>query len=347
MKPIILIPSYNPDKSLPETIELLRGQGFGRFVVVNDGSRAQDAPIFEQVADMPGVHLLRHAVNMGKGRGMKTGFNYILGRFPGAGAIVCDADGQHPADSVADVAAAMEQEPGALVLGVRRFRENKQMPKANYLGNQITRMVFFLISGMRYADTQCGLRGYPAQVMEKLITIPGERFEYENTMLLAVRSRGIPVVQVGMPAVYQPEGEYTSHFNKVRDSVRIYKMLLAYAALPIFAGLAGFAVFLLLLLALTGGSALGAGIAALAGYLAGWLILLFTIEQKGRALLPVLALCFLTAAWYMFFDWLLGPHPVGAWWLAAPVTAAVHYWLYLKLHERPMVPNKRLDKDPS
>ena len=64
-KPIILIPSYNPDGTLPETIGLLREKGFERFVIVNDGSQAGCAPIFEQVADLPGVHLLTHAVNMG------------------------------------------------------------------------------------------------------------------------------------------------------------------------------------------------------------------------------------------------------------------------------------------
>ena len=45
-KPIILIPSYNPDGTLPETIGLLREKGFERFVIVNDGSQAGCAPIF-------------------------------------------------------------------------------------------------------------------------------------------------------------------------------------------------------------------------------------------------------------------------------------------------------------
>lgn len=101
-KPIILIPSYNPDGTLPETISLLREKGFERFVIVNDGSRPSVRPSLSRWPTCLAVHLLTHAVNMGKGRAMKTGFNYILWRFPGAGCIVCDADGQHPADSVAD-----------------------------------------------------------------------------------------------------------------------------------------------------------------------------------------------------------------------------------------------------
>ena len=68
------------------------------------------------------------------------------------------------------------------------------MPKANFLGNQITRLVFFLLTGMRYADTQCGLRGYPASVMARIMACKGERFEYENTMLLDVRRLSIPIV---------------------------------------------------------------------------------------------------------------------------------------------------------
>lgn len=343
-KPIILIPSYNPDGTLPETIGLLREKGFERFVIVNDGSRAECAPIFEQVADLPGVHLLTHAVNMGKGRAMKTGFNYILWRFPGSGCIVCDADGQHPADSVADVAQAMEAYPQAMVLGVRRFRENKDMPKANLMGNQITRFVFFLLCGMRYADTQCGLRGYPASVMAKIMNSAGERFEFENTMLLDVRRLAIPVAQVGMPAVYQEEGKYTSHFNKVKDSIRIYKLLLGRALLPLFAALVAFALFLVLVTEVPGLQVGGVHLGAPVGYLAGWILLLPSLQQRGKGILAALGVTLGGGAWYALFVWLLPAHPVGAWWLAAPVVAAASYACYLRLHEGPAPANIRLDR---
>lgn len=346
-KPIILIPSYNPDNTLKETIEILQKRGFSRIVVVNDGSKAECAPYFEEVTDMPGVHFLVHAVNQGKGRAMKTGFNYILWRFPGAGCIVCDADGQHPADSVEDVAKAMSENADAMVLGVRRFTENKDMPRANFLGNQITRLVFFLLTGMRYADTQCGLRGYPASVMKQIMACRGERFEFENTMLLDVRSLSIPIVQVGMPAIYQEEGKYVSHFNKVRDSIRIYKLLLSHALLPLIAAFFAFALMLLLVLAVPGLTVGGIHLGAPLGYLMGWLLMACAVPKKrrGQGILAALGVTLGSGALYALLSLWLPAHPVACWWIAAPVVAWISYAVWLYLHDGPVPANKRLDKE--
>ena len=344
-RPIILIPSYNPDEALPETVARLRAEGFEQFVIVDDGSRTDCTPVFEEVCGIPGVHLLKHAVNLGKGRGMKTGFNYIFRTFPGAGCIVCDADGQHPVESACDVADAMDRYPDALVLGVRRFTENKKMPKANLVGNQLTRATFFLLSGIRYADTQCGLRGYPAGVMEKILTCQGERFEYENTMLMETRRLGIRIVQVGMPAIYQEEGKYKSHFNKLKDSVRIYKVLLAYAAQPMLCAAATFAVFLVLLYLLPDGYLWNLSAAA-AGYLLGWLTLVPGIGKRktGWAFLAAAGLSAGYTGVFALLSLGLPSAPAGCWWILALPTAVLTYTVWLRLREGPLPENIRLDR---
>ena len=113
----------------------------------------------------------------------------------------------------------------------------------------------------------------------------GERFEFENTMLLDVRRLAIPVAQVGMPAVYQEEGKYTSHFNKVKDSIRIYKLLLGRALLPLFAALVAFALFLALVTQVPGLQVGGVHLGAPIGYLAGWILLLPSLQQRGKGIL--------------------------------------------------------------
>jgi len=344
MKPVILIPSYNPDQRLLDTLQLLGEHGYTRIVVVDDGSKSECLPIFQAVTDLPGVHLLRHAVNMGKGRAMKTGFNAILARFSGSSCIVCDADGQHPVESINDVADAMEKHADALVLGVRRFSENKDMPRANYLGNQITRFMFRIISGMSYMDTQCGLRGYPASVMAKIMNIPGERFEYENTMLLAARRLNLPIVQVGMPAVYQKEGEYSSHFNKVRDSVRIYKMLLAHALPALIAAGFGFLAFMWMLYLMPAGTHPGMywgcfPVAALISYALSWLIQWISLCNKKKWLLPSLGMAILSFLLYGLVLLLLPTHPVYAWFIAAIPEAVINYAVYLRLRDGKLPPN--------
>lgn len=232
-----VIPSYRPDVRLIETIQSLRAVGFTHIFVVNDGSGADYDVYFEQAAAQPGVVLLRHAINMGKGRAMKTGFCAVLEQQPGCPAVVVDGDGQHPAPTAMQAVELAAAHPDALILGCRRFLHQKSMPLPNLIGNLLTRAAFFLLTGIAFSDTQCGLRAYPPAVMRRICEVSGERFELENNTLLAVRRQRIPVVEFGMEVVYAPKGSYVTTFRKAADSARIARALLDFACIPLLLGL--------------------------------------------------------------------------------------------------------------
>src|ERR1700722_15389741 len=84
----VLIPAWEPDGSIASLTQSLILLGFGAVVLVDDGSSSACAVLFEHLATLPGVHLVRHAVNLGKGRALKTGFNYCLLQLPEFEAVV-------------------------------------------------------------------------------------------------------------------------------------------------------------------------------------------------------------------------------------------------------------------
>lgn len=330
MKPIILIPAYNPDGKLMPFVEALRAAGYERLVIVNDGSKPECAAIFDALADLPGVYVLHHAINLGKGRALKTAFNFVLQRLPQyPGVITCDADGQHPVAAVNTVAEGMARHPDCYVLGVRQFFKASNVPGPNLAGNTITRLVFFLLTGMRYGDTQCGLRGYPRAAMQQFVTSYGERFEFENQTLLDVRSKSIPVAQAPMDAVYLGKNE-TSHFNRRLDPFRIYGTLLRFALPAIVCAIGSFLLFLLALdWAPQGPSTAYCAAAQLVTSL-----LLSLSLPKPRAWKPWLMCAVLTAlgtGFYALFHLVCHLPPVGAWWLMAVPMAPLSYSLYLHL----------------
>ena len=47
------------------------------LLVIDDGSGEEFAPIFAKAAQMPGVTLLRHSVNRGKGAALKTALTFF------------------------------------------------------------------------------------------------------------------------------------------------------------------------------------------------------------------------------------------------------------------------------
>ncbi|MDD4797132.1 MAG: glycosyltransferase family 2 protein [Eubacteriales bacterium] len=325
MNMVVLIPSYKPDEMLCQTVRALRQAGFPYIYVVNDGSPAEHMSFFDQ-ARSEGCVVLHHAVNMGKGRALRTGFNQILLDHPGCvGVVACDADGQHEASAVLRAAQLQLAHPDCVILGARRFFQAR-VPILNLLGNSITRLVFFLLCGLRFGDTQCGLRSYPLRHMATFAATPGDRFEFENMMLLDLRRRRIGYVEYPMKAVYE-EVKRVTHFNKLVDSVRIYSSLLRFAVLPLFAGLLSALVF---------ASTPRDAVAAFVSLLLGWVPMALSCRRRWLAGATALVLSALGALLLQALTrW--GCSALEAWWLASAALVPVSYtlWLYLRYGRRP------------
>lgn len=222
----VIIPAYRPDQKLIGTLEGLCQAGFTDILVVDDGSGPEFAPIFEQVRTLPGCTVLEHPVNRGKGAALKTAMAYFDRHCPEqAGVVTADADGQHLPWDIAAVAQAM-LDSDQMVLGVRDFSD-PSVPWKSRAGNRITIAVFRLFLGMKISDTQTGLRAIPRRYLALMEGAKGDRYEYETNMLFLMNRRRIPFTEVRIASVYI-ENNRSSHFRVVRDSVRIYGLILKY-----------------------------------------------------------------------------------------------------------------------
>ncbi|MCD8050006.1 MAG: glycosyltransferase family 2 protein, partial [Clostridia bacterium] len=198
---IALIPAYEPVSLLPDVLRTVKDRGF-HIVLVNDGSSEDKKDLFleaEKYADV-----LEHKMNRGKGRALKTGMEYIKLHFPPDCTVVTmDADGQHTAEDAVKVAADAEENPGALILGSRKFTGN--VPLKSLFGNTITRLVYKLSTGHKIYDTQTGLRAFNAALIPTLLNIQGERFEYEMNVLLELARKNIPIRETPIETIYIEE----------------------------------------------------------------------------------------------------------------------------------------------
>ncbi|MEU1762722.1 glycosyltransferase family 2 protein [Micromonospora sp. NPDC005223] len=223
---IVLVPVYRPGDRLPPLVGDLKDALPGADVLVVDDGSGPAADGVLRAARARGATVLRRRVNRGKGVVLRTGFRYAATRHPGRDVVCVDADGQH---SVPDVCRVVERMrvSGAPTLGVRAF--DGEVPARSRFGNAATRVAFRLTTGRDVRDTQTGLRAYPAALLGWLSTIPGDRFEYEMTVLLRLAGAGLPVEQVDIATHYHG-GNSGSHFSALADSVRIYRPLLGFAA---------------------------------------------------------------------------------------------------------------------
>jgi glycosyltransferase involved in cell wall biosynthesis len=160
MKPIVIIPAYNPDDKLLTLVEHLRRMDLP-VVVVNDGSRSESLSIFKSLKSRFQIEIIDHPCNMGKGATLKTGFRYVFENYAeSCGYVTADADSQHAPEDILKVALALKRNPGHFIIGSRNTSA-KNVPWKSMMGNRLTSLVFLLSTGKFCSDTQTGLRGVP------------------------------------------------------------------------------------------------------------------------------------------------------------------------------------------
>ena len=263
---VIVIPSLNPDEKLISLIQNLRNHGFAHILLINDGSRTDCTHYFEEAVHDYGCRLYTHCVNLGKGRALKSAFNLILNEYPDCiGAVTVDSDGQHTIEDTAAVAKALVEHADCLIMGCRNFKEPGIPPRSRF-GNVCTKYAVKLFCGISVSDTQTGLRGLSREFMRRMMTVKGERFEYELNMLIEAKESDTPFYEVPIRTIYIECNE-TSHFNPLLDSIRIYSIFLKF----ILSSLSSFVVDILLFTLL---------IALLRGVLPGYHIVIATVGAR-------------------------------------------------------------------
>lgn len=222
----ILIPSLEPDERLPAYISDLSKNGFGAIIVVDDGSGESFQHIFHEVEEIERAVVLHHDVNHGKGVALKTGYRYILDHLPDVkGVITADADGQHTVADCIRLAGKLEDGEHAVYLGSRDFNLPDIPPKSR-TGNKITSAIFKLLYGVWLPDTQTGLRAFHRDDLEFMLNVSGERYEYEMKVLIACAVSKIRLIPVTIETIYENGKNEGTHFHPIRDSYRIYKVIL-------------------------------------------------------------------------------------------------------------------------
>ena len=221
---IPVIPSLNPDARLIKLVLELIDNGFKKILIVDDGS--EDKIIFDKLREKKEVIVLTHDVNKGKGVALKTAFTFykehLIDKYKG---LVCmDSDGQHLVSDTINVGNAMIKE-NKYTLGTRLFN-TKETPLRNKTGNRITSKVFKRFYGVYIKDTQTGLRAIPNRLIDMMIDIPGDRFEYEMNVLIDLVHNGEKIEEVDIKTVYLPNSNKKSNFKVVEDSYKIYKLML-------------------------------------------------------------------------------------------------------------------------
>ena len=223
MKTAVLLPVYNPDEKFLHLVEELSKRGF-KVVAVNDGSLERCDEFFkraERYADVIG-----YKENKGKGYALKRGFEYIGNNLADEVdyIVTADSDGQHAIEDIERVAKLTRKTDG-IVLGMRDLSE--KIPIKSRIGNDMSKIVYTIVTGVYLRDNQSGLRGFPVRLCMWLQDIPGNKYEFELNVLATAHKEGMKVTGIDIKTIYENNNKNT-HFRPITDTVRIQKSLWSY-----------------------------------------------------------------------------------------------------------------------
>lgn len=243
---VIVIPAYNPEDILIEIVEkTTETMSKVDIVLINDGSEEQYKGVFDKLAHMEHVYIVTHAVNQGKGQALKTGFEFVLQNLSDKKAVITvDADGQHSLEAIRIMTDNFCGDE-TIVLGSRNFvdiNSDVDIPLRSKFGNRMTQWVFNHLCGIKISDTQTGLRLIPVALLPELTKLRGMRYEYETNCLLWCKEKGIGIKEIDIDTIYE-NGNESSHFNPLKDSLKIYSIILKYIFSSLLATLIDYSVF--------------------------------------------------------------------------------------------------------
>lgn len=218
---LVIVPAHDEAESLPVTLDEVRREApWADVLVVDDGS----ADGTGAAARSRGVAVVRHAVNLGVGGALTTGFRWALARGY-AVAVQLDADGQHDAADLERLMAPVRAGVCDVAIGSR------YVGPSGYHASPVRRLGMILFSTLvgvmlrqRITDTTSGYRAYARRVMEAFrddvpVDFPDAPF------LIALARRGFRLKEV--PVTMRPRRAGRSFYTLGKQFYYPYKNLLA------------------------------------------------------------------------------------------------------------------------
>jgi glycosyltransferase involved in cell wall biosynthesis len=218
---LVIVPACNEEESLPGTLDELRARepGFS-ILVVDDGSLDATA----RVARERGVPVARHAVNLGVGAALQTGFRYAVERGYAIG-VQLDADGQHDPAFLPALLAPLLAGQCDVAIGSRYVTATGyRAPVARRVGMLAFAAVVRLALHQRIADTTSGFRAYGRGVME-VCQHDFPRDFPDAPLLITLARRGFRLLEV--PVRMRERSHGRSFYTFGKKLYYPYKNLLA------------------------------------------------------------------------------------------------------------------------
>ena len=221
----VIVPVYNEVQTIDEALHRVLAAAYPKqVIVVDDGSTDGTAKALEAWADRPGVELLAHPVNQGKGAAIRTALAHARGRFT----IIQDADLECDPDDYALLVEPLLSGEAEVVYGSRYLRrEDRARHRWCVLrwGVSLLNTCVKLLYGVRLTDEATCYKVLPTAVLRKM-DLQCRRFEFCPEVTAKVCRLGLNIHEV--PIRYFPRAVGAGKKLRWRDGLQAVLTLWKY-----------------------------------------------------------------------------------------------------------------------
>lgn len=230
----VIIPAYNEERTIAAVIRRVQEADIGdlerEIIVVDDGSLDATRTILR---DIPGITVILHECNLGKGGAIKTGLQAATGDV----VIIQDADLEYNPDDFKALIAPILEGKTEFVMGSRFLLEE---PKfiwggnspffTHYLGNKAVIWLTNLLYRNRATDYEGCYKAVTRHFLCSL-TIHANGFEFDNELICKALRLGHPIIEV--PIRYTPRSYREGKKITWRHGMRMLWTIIKWRVLPL------------------------------------------------------------------------------------------------------------------
>jgi glycosyltransferase involved in cell wall biosynthesis len=215
----VVMPAYNAEKTLPQTVRELPDAVDIR-ILVDDGSK--DATV--RVAESLGLKVFAHDGNYGYGRNQQTCYREALA----AGAdivVMVHPDYQYTPLLVTAMAGMLASGVYDVVLGSRILGGcalKGGMPRYKYLANRLLTAFQNLLSGAKLSEYHTGFRAFTSDVLRQLPLLENsDDFVFDNEMMAQCIFFGYRIGEISCPTKYFEEASSINFARSVKYGIGV------------------------------------------------------------------------------------------------------------------------------
>jgi len=204
-KVIIVLPAYNAEKTLRQTVAEIPAEYRENVILVDDCSADRTLPLAQEL----GLEYAAHEKNLGYGGNQKTCYRLALEK--GAEIIVMlHPDYQYDPQFIPYLVDPIKNGHFDLMLGSRMTSRQEVlaggMPLYKYISNRFLTLFENVILGLSLSEFHTGYRAYSREALEKMAFEKNSNdFVFDSEILIQASYHKLKIGEIFVPTKYFPE----------------------------------------------------------------------------------------------------------------------------------------------